>query len=155
FQKTFPGGVRIREAKREDAAAIARVHVVSWRSTYAGILPEDYIEKFAGDARERSWRSILGDAARRELVCVAEDESGAIVGFASGGPARGGAKDFSGELYAVYLLDAFQRRGVGRRLAGALARRLLNAGHDSMIVWVLAPNRSRGFYAALGGAFAG
>jgi hypothetical protein len=33
----------IREAELYDAAAIAIVHVDSWRSTYRGIIPEDYL----------------------------------------------------------------------------------------------------------------
>jgi hypothetical protein len=32
----------IREAFPTDAAALARVHVDSWRTTYAGIVPADY-----------------------------------------------------------------------------------------------------------------
>src|SRR6185295_19412561 len=54
FQKIFPPRVGIRAAKPEDAAAIARVHTESWRTTYKDILPDDYIGKFTAAARERS-----------------------------------------------------------------------------------------------------
>ncbi|HEY1266849.1 MAG TPA: GNAT family N-acetyltransferase [Candidatus Binatia bacterium] len=154
FEKVFPSRVAIDTAMAADAAAIARVHTASWRTTYAGIIPDDYIAKFTNDARDRTWRAILGDAARRDLVCVAKDEEGTVVGFVSGGPARG-SKDFIGELYAIYLLDDYQRRGIGRRLAGALARRLLRAGHSSMVAWVLKNNSACHFYAALGGVVVG
>ncbi|HKA32745.1 MAG TPA: bifunctional class I SAM-dependent methyltransferase/GNAT family N-acetyltransferase [Candidatus Binatia bacterium] len=143
--------IRIRDGVADDAAAIARVHIESWRTTYAGIIPGDYIAKFASDSRERTWRGILAESERRSFVCVAEDEEGTIVGFASGGRARGEATDYAGEIYAIYLMQPFQRRGIGRRLAAALARRLLGAGRLSMIVWVLAENSSRAFYSALGG----
>jgi len=154
FEKVFSPGVRIREARQEDAAAIASIHVESWRTTYAGIIPENVIAKFTPEERERGWRRILGDGARRDFVGIAEDE-GVAVGFVSGGPTRDRAAEFRGELYAIYLLAPFQRRGIGRRLTGALARRLLGAGCDSMVVWVLAENPARMFYAALGGAPAG
>ena len=36
--------ISIRPAVAEDAAPIARVHVESWRSTYAGILPDLFRE---------------------------------------------------------------------------------------------------------------
>jgi SAM-dependent methyltransferase len=152
FEKARPSGVRIREATIEDAPAVARVHIESWRTTYSGIVPDDYIGKFAHDERERVWRKILDDSARRRFVCVAESEDGTVVGFVSGGAARGEANGFAGELYAIYLLDAHQRRGVGRRLTAALARRLLRAGFPSMLIWVLAANKACNFYAALGGA---
>lgn len=154
FEKVFPSRVAIDTPKAEAAGAIACVHAASWRTTYAGIIPDDYIARFTNDARDRSWRAILGDTARRDLVCVAKDEEGAVVGFVSGGPARG-TNDFSGELYAIYLLDGYQRRGIGRRLAAALARRLLHTSHSSMLAWVLAENPARHFYAALGGVVVG
>ena len=59
---------------------------------------------------------------------------------------------YRGELYAVYLLEAHQRRGVGRRLACAVAHGLLSAGFESMLLWVLEENRrARRFYESLGG----
>jgi SAM-dependent methyltransferase len=152
FEKHFPGAVTIRQAKADDAAAIARVHVESWRTTYAGLIPENYIAKFSMDERERVWRRIIGEGKRSQYVWIAEDESGTVVGFISGGLERSGKMGFRGELYAIYLLAPFQRRGVGRRLAAALARRLLDERIDSMIVWVLAHNAARNFYAALGGS---
>jgi hypothetical protein len=35
----------IREARLDDALAIARVHVDTWLSTYRGIVPEDYLAR--------------------------------------------------------------------------------------------------------------
>ncbi|HTM07141.1 MAG TPA: GNAT family N-acetyltransferase [Verrucomicrobiae bacterium] len=155
FEKRSSTAVTIRPARGEDAGPIARLHVESWRTTYAGIIPDDYIARFTADERERVWRRILAEEARRECVCVAEDDAGTLVGFVSGGAERSGAKAFRGELYALYLLQPFQRRGIGRRLTAALARRLLAAGYDSMLVWVLAENPAREFYAVLGGALVG
>ncbi len=40
---TFVNNVIVREASLEDAPAIARVHVDTWRTTYRGIIPEDYL----------------------------------------------------------------------------------------------------------------
>jgi hypothetical protein len=40
---------------------------------------------------------------------------------------------------------------LGRQLVRALAADLREAGHTSMLVWVLAENPSRHFYEALGG----
>jgi hypothetical protein len=35
--------MQTREAIIADVAAIARVHVESWRTTYRGLLPDDYL----------------------------------------------------------------------------------------------------------------
>ena len=151
FEKKPAPGFRIRAANSADAGAIARVHVDSWRTTYAGILPDAYIAKMTYESRERAWRKNLAGGDGREFTFLAEDETGEAVGFASGGPERGGDGDYRGELYAIYLRRPFQRRGAGRQLTRAVARRLAESGCPSMIVWTLAANPAAGFYAALGG----
>ena len=44
-----------------------------------------------------------------------------------------------------------QRRGIGKLLMRTAAKDLKSRGFDSMMVWVLANNPSRGFYEKLGG----
>jgi SAM-dependent methyltransferase len=151
FEKSRSRRVRIREADVRDVAAIAKVHVDSWRTTYAGVIPDNYLTKLSYEGRERAWHKNFSDPARRGFVYVAEYEKGEVVGFASGGPERNEDPLYRGEMYAVYLLKHFQRRGIGRQLSLAVAQRLLQAGYESMLVWVLAQNPSRGFYEALGG----
>ena len=140
----------IREARAVDAAAIARVHVDSWRTTYAGILPSGFLASLSYTTREQSWSRALSAASGRSFTCVAEDEEGRIVGFASGGLEREGDPVYKGELYAIYVLAQYQRRGIGSRLAAAVVRRLTEQDIDSMLLWVLEDNPSRGFYETLG-----
>ena len=143
--------MRIREANIDDSAGIARVRVDTWRTTYAGIVPDDHLAglSYGQDERRRRERFPTPDDAR--FVYVAEENSGEIVGYASAGPERGGDPEYKGELYAIYLLPAYQRKGIGRQLTLTVARRLLQQGFRSMLVWVLVENPSRGFYKALGG----
>ena len=140
----------IREAHAVDAAAIARVHVDSWRTTYAGLLPSDFLASLSYEEREQYWSRVLSASARTSFICVAEDEEGRIVGFASGGPERDGDAAYNGELYAIYVLAQCQRRGIGSRLTATVVRWLVEQDIDSMLLWVLADNPSRGFYETMG-----
>ena len=141
----------IREASLTDATAIARVHVDSWRTTYAGIVPADYLANLSYARREQFWYDIFSIPTPSGCVYVAVQDTGEIVGFASGGPERSGNALYRGELYAIYLLAPYQRQGLGRRLTMAVVQRLLQCGLSSMLVWVLAANPGRAFYATLGG----
>jgi GNAT superfamily N-acetyltransferase len=143
--------MRIRVATVADVAAIARVHVDSWRTTYKGIVPEGFLANLAYEHREPLWRDALSKSASRSVVYVAEDLDGHIIGFAAGGPERSGDTVYTGELYAIYLLDGWQRQGIGRQLTVTLVRQLVQAGFASLLIWVLAENPSRRFYEALGG----
>ena len=72
----------------------------------------------------------------------------------AGRPNREADTDHTGELYVIYLLPEYQRRGIGLKLIVTTAAWLLDRGLRSMIVWVLAANwPARRFYEALGGAY--
>ena len=120
--------LRVRVANLDDAGPIARVQVDTWRTTYAGIVPTEYLAGLSYRDRESKWTDILSAGRPVESNFVAETDGGEVVGFAGGGPEREGNPTFRGELYAIYLFEEYRRAGVGRRLVSAVARRLLDAG---------------------------
>ena len=141
----------VRPAVLGDAAAIARVHVATWRTAYRGMLPGDFLASLTEAHYADRWRRGIGDGASR--VFVAEDTSG-VVGFASGGRERAGEDGFGGELYALYVHDRAQRRGYGRDLVRAVVGGLRDMGLSDMIIWVLRDNTgARAFYERLGGTY--
>ena len=158
-EPTMRGRAVVREAHPTDAAGIARVHVDTWRATYRGIVPDDHLDSLTYEARERFWaRTLERLAAHRAAgeahpggLFVAEAPGRGVVGFAACGREATGDPQYPGELYAIYVLDAWQGQGLGRRLARAVADRLAAAGLHAMLVWVLADNPMRRFYEALGG----
>lgn len=142
----------IREAEPSDAKSIAKVHIRTWQTSYAGIVPNEYLSSLSYPEREAWWRQVL--EAKRPAVgnFVAEVEEDGIVGLAQAGPERDGDRTYLGELYAIYVLQPFQRRGFGHALFSAVAERLILDGFPSMLLWVLRDNRSAcRFYEALGG----
>src|ERR1700694_3303082 len=141
----------VRPALQEDAEAIARVHVATWRSAYAGVLPDDFLASLSEASHTERWRRVIGDGSNS--VQVVEQPEG-IVGFASGGRERAGENGFAGELYAIYVLASAQRQGHGRELVRAVAGALREMKLKDMIVWVLHDNASaRQFYERLGGIY--
>jgi ribosomal protein S18 acetylase RimI-like enzyme len=139
---------RARRAVVADAAGIALVHVDTWRSTYRGIVPDERLSNLSYERSQRMWEKILSDP--KGTMIVAEDVPGHVAGFANCGPARDNS-NFDGELYAIYVLQSVQGRGVGKMLVLSAARELRARGFDSMLVWVLAQNPFKRFYERLGG----
>ena len=145
--------VTIREARIEDAAGMAKVHVDSWRTTYVGIVPDSYLASLSYARREAFWHGILSDAEANGYPFVAVNDEGEIVGFAFGGPQRNGDPAYQAELYSIYLLQAYQGQGIGRQLTRRLVEAFLQVGIQSMLLWVFADNPARRFYEALGGQY--
>jgi len=144
----------VRAASLADAAAIAWVHRDSWRTTYAGILPLAVIERESGPKSEAAWRERLSRRGAERETWVAERE-GRVIGFASCGEARHRLQALEAEVYALYVLQARQRQGIGRALLRACARHFVRQGQFGFYLWVLKANRARLFYEALGGREAG
>jgi len=145
--------MKIRPARVSDADGIAHVHVESWRSTYEGIIAEDFLADLSEERRADRWRENLNDQNPKICIFIVEDENEQIVGVASGGPQRDPQLNYDGELYAIYLLEKVQRHGLGSRLVHTVADHLVANGFNSLLVWVLEDNPSRRFYEALGGKY--
>lgn len=152
---------RIRRASQEDAAALGRISVASWRDTYRDIMPRANLAALDPAERAARMRERVADieaSVGAPLACafVAEESGGEVVGFVFGGapqPMRGGEPPagYDAELYALYLTPGYGRRGIGARLTHAAARQLHAAGARSLIIWALADNPNKAFYARLGG----
>ena len=144
--------MQVRAAGLPDAPSIARVHIDSWRATYTGIVPERFLADLSHADRESWWEAILRTDPPAISTFVAETPGNEVVGFAGGGPEREGNRTYRAELYAIYVFEAYQRRGLGRLLTSALASEFLATGLTSMLLWVLEDNpAARAFYESLGG----
>jgi len=144
--------VDIRLARPEDAAGIARVHVAAWQTTYRGLIADALIDEVTVEQREAMWSDILTAYTETHPVLVAEDFGIGICGFGNAGPLRGeDVFGYSGEFKTLYLLPAYQRRGIGRMMLRGLAVMLRERGHDAALAWVLASNPACGFFEAMGG----
>ncbi|WP_026692724.1 GNAT family N-acetyltransferase [Peribacillus kribbensis] len=138
----------IRKAKLSDAEGVTRVSVEGWKTTYKDIMPKEYLDHISFDDRLETWLTIIPNGN----VFVAEDEEHGIVGFSSGGKERTGLYDeYTGELYAIYVLEEFQGKGIGGSLLKPVVDFLLEYHLNSMLVWVLEENKSKRFYETLGG----
>ncbi len=143
----------IRPARLEDARAIGIVHLDTWHTTYGRLVPEGFLDQFNYEERERSWQMRLSDTYSPHYIYVAEDD-GQIVGFAYGGNSRTNDAPYTAEIYALYVRESHQRRGIGRRLLVPVARHFVAGGHTYMLIWVLSDNlRARAFYEAMGGVW--
>jgi ribosomal protein S18 acetylase RimI-like enzyme len=146
--------ITVRPAVPADAMGIATVHVATWRTQYAGIVPAAHLAGLSVEARAVAWRERIADTSAKSAgvgIFVAQAAGGEVTGFAACGPSGDGDAVLAGEIYALYVLTGSQRSGVGRRLVRAAATHLAMHAMPSLLLWVLAANPSRGFYERLGG----
>ncbi|WP_085506858.1 GNAT family N-acetyltransferase [Thalassobacillus devorans] len=141
---------KVRKAVFEDAEKIAHVHVSSWKSTYKDLIDEKDVSNITVENRIALWEAVLKVPVNGQVALVVENDQGEVVGFVSGGKERTKHYGYDGEIYAIYLLDSYQRKGLGGMLLEAFGKEMKEAGYHSLLVWVLTNNPSSEFYRKYG-----
>src|ERR1035441_368532 len=95
--------MKIRRAKPNDADALARVNIDSWRSAYRGLVPDTHLKSLDyGHLSQRFGKDLasLGD----EETYIA-DEAEEVLGFVTLGTCRDPDLDqaTAGEILGIYL----------------------------------------------------
>lgn len=137
----------VRQARPEDAEALARVHTQCWQETYKGILSEGFLAALDPSVRLGMWERILA-GPRIADHWVACDGAG-LVGFAGRQyPGVEGQLPLPVRpvmLWGLYLLQSHQGLGLGRNLLETAL------GDEPASLWVAAENlRAIAFYRRFG-----
>lgn len=157
----MPKDYKIREATEADAEIINFVHIQTWKTNYIGIIDQEFLENIDLEKRLEFRKKILKDKSGIYLVATFQDK---IIGFCDSGPIRFSEnknlsqeewdkyKDY-GEIYAIYLLQEHQGKGIGKALFQSTRLNLKKHGLDPFLVWVLKANKqARTFYEKEGGS---
>ncbi|NIK12602.1 GNAT family N-acetyltransferase [Alkalibacillus almallahensis] len=134
----------IREAEFQDAYSIGIVHVESWKTTYKNIIPDDFLDNMSYERRSDKWKDNI--AQNDQYVFVAENDDGEIVGFADCGKRDENTTENAGDLTSIYLLEAYQGRGIGKELFKQLFFKFNELGYNRVFVEVLEGNDACRFY---------
>ncbi|WP_399932587.1 GNAT family N-acetyltransferase [Streptomyces kanamyceticus] len=134
-----------------DCAAVAEIRVLGWRSAYAGLMPQAFLDGLSVEEGTEQLRERLarGRAGAVDLIAERADRT---VGWACFGPARDSdVPPEEAELYALYVHPEQYSTGVGRALLLECAARCTAAGRPRLRLWVIEGNtRARRFYERFG-----
>lgn len=139
---TGSADVSVRPARPGDAADIARVQAIAWRTAYRSVLPLELLDTWDEDAAATTWRAAVETPPTPgHLVLVAlEDET--VVGFTAFGPAEltdGEQPDPAGPMSDVSTLlvePRWGRRGHGSRLLSAVVDLARSQGVVRLRTWL-------------------
>jgi len=152
--------VRIRSAVLGDVAALGRVMVMSWVSAHQGQMPDEAwrrrVDEWTPEVSAQGWARVLGDQSngedRRDVLLIADDEAGQLLGLVYGRAAKDDDTGSIAEIRALYVSLDRQGQGIGAALLGAATEELTKLGFATIRLEVLSANLpARGFYEQMGG----
>ena len=147
----------IRSGVVADAAAIADVHIRSWRAAYRGLILDGALASLDHERLMRIWADRLaGEFTGPGAGVLVAERDGAVVAFAGFAPADDpespkGAERRVVDLGTFYSVPEVWGSGVNRGLAEVVHSAMARGPFDKAVLWVLSANpRARRFYESRG-----
>jgi GNAT superfamily N-acetyltransferase len=139
-------------ASAQDLEPIALLHARSWRNTYRGIVPDEFLDQAADSDRRKFWAArFASTAADRRLVLQARS-AGSLLGFVS--VILDAEPKWGARLDSLHVSPDARGGGIGRTLFAAARDWIARASPGAaMHLWCVERNHiARRFYERQGGA---
>lgn len=114
--KVVKGGTEMdlimRNADINDCKALGIIHSESWKVAHKGIVPDFILDNMTAEKSEKKFQSTSTEDLNKNVIAIVE---GKAIGFMCLDKCRAEDLDDSyGEIWGVYLLPDFWRRGIGK-----------------------------------------
>jgi GNAT superfamily N-acetyltransferase len=151
--------VSVRPGRPEDAAEVARVQAIAWRTAYRSLLPLEVLDGWDEPAAAATWRAAITAPPTPGHGVLVALERDVVVGFAAYGPAESTGDERphpagpSTEVATLLVEPRWGRRGHGSRLLAAVADLARATGSARLLVWLPEADRVSGrFFESAGWA---
>jgi len=139
-------------ASAQDLEPIALLHARSWRNTYRGIVPDEFLDQVADSDRRKFWAARFADTAADRRLLLQALSAGSLLGFVS--VILDAEPKWGARLDSLHVSPDAKGSGIGRTLFEAAREWIARASPGTaMHLWCVERNHiARRFYARQGGA---
>lgn len=136
--------IEIKLSTVEDTETISKIHALSWKAAYQGIVPQKYLDELQNDFWVLAFQNwINNDILQVHLIY----ENSIPVGCIAFGKSRDEKLPEWGEIVSIYVHPDYFRKGYGQKLLDAALVELKKDGYKNCYLWVLKENNNaRHFY---------
>ena len=131
----------------EDAHAIAKLHIESWKKNYASILNKAYLERDIENERKVYWQEAIAKKNYWQVILSkTENQSAGFVAVTCDTEAG-----YDVTVEHLHVAEQFQGLGLGRKLLARVAQNCLMKGKSNVCLRVFEDNQKAiRFYESLG-----
>lgn len=141
--------IKIRYADISDAKTLGKIHSMSWKVAYKGIVPNEILENFTAEKRQKYFEKALTEGWEEYAIIFKDNEAAGLICI---GKCRDTDKpDTCGEIGGLYLLPEYWKMGIGSELINWGLNELKKRYYNKVTLWVLEENlNARKFYEKVG-----
>jgi ribosomal protein S18 acetylase RimI-like enzyme len=131
-------GVTLRAAGPDDAAALSRILVRTWRARYGGLVTDEVLAGLDEDGFADWFARVLMPASGHAATLAEVD--GEPAGFIHIGPQED--EPTTGHVFSFYVVPPHSGQGIGPRLLSHALAQLAGEGYPAVTLWVFKDNAS-------------
>jgi len=131
--------LEVRDVLLTDVESLAKIRIRSWQKTYAGQMPDEYLNNLSLEKTITRWQELVANPERDTKILGAFID-GRLAGYLSMGPNRNMDEINSGEIYAIYVDPDFLGVGIGTRLMNEAISHFISLGYSYATLWVFHSN---------------
>ncbi len=117
----------IRPADADDIKNIALVYVFNHKTTYKGLVSDDYLDNLTAEKAAEKWKAYLSDEKRRMWVALEENE---FLGFVASMPDSTSEKMWY--LDSLHICPEARGKGIGTALIKTVGEFAFRNGYDQI-----------------------
>jgi len=138
----------IRYLTKQDIPEYQKLITTVWQETYPGIVNQQFLDNLSNTEQQRiELNNMTYDESIKDTLVLEIDNN--IIGFIRYGKSE---EDINtGEIFALYILSKYKRKGYGKQLVQQATKELIKAGYNNMIIGCISKNPSNEFYKHIGG----
>jgi GNAT superfamily N-acetyltransferase len=134
----------IKRATPDDAATLSKIHALSWKSAYKGIVPQKYLDRIKMDLWVATFQKWFAENVFKADILYLDNTA---IGCVTYGKSRDEKYSNWGEIVSIYMHPDYYRKGYGQKLFAHALEQLKSEGYKNCYLWVLASNaNARRFY---------
>lgn len=144
--------MEIRKMNVTDVPSVVDINIEMWKKTYSGIMDEE-IFIMRDKNKENNIRIMREKICKNDCCYKVAISDNKVIGFIGYGENKDANIEVEnlGEVYAIYILEEYHNKGIGKSLIEEAKRDLKKKGYNAVLIWTLKENKNRKFYERLGG----
>jgi len=128
--------IKIREADKHEYSEITDISIKTWKESYQDIIDANFLDNISSEERLKGRIQWLSEPEKYSIVAVSNSK---IVGFCDFGISRY-FQYGKGEIYAIYVLPEYQKKGIGYLLIQEAVNRLKDKNLVPCVIFSLEKN---------------
>jgi GNAT superfamily N-acetyltransferase len=130
----------IRKANISDVVAIGNVLNESREKAYRGVLSDDVVDWMRHQMDTPAWEHYIRSPKTKHHEVIVYEHDGQIISYADYGCAESKNGRATGEIFSIFVLPDYWKRGVGREMMEYSEVQLLKYKYLVAELWVLEVN---------------